>query len=307
MADAIRTGRAYAGAHDLRRLQDAVAAAIGSTILRVGDLAWFTRLGTHRQLGLTIRLWEDETGRITGAVFLSAKGLLVIFVTPGETDAAFIDEMLASVDEVARAAVAAGDPAPDIEAYGIDLDRSPEDRAIAAALERNGFAVTPSESGLHRRSLDDLPEPRVPAGYRLAAVETREQVIGRVEAHRAAFAPSELTLGAYTRVRRTWPYRPDLDRIVVTDDGVVAAFCTVWFDETNGTGLLEPVGTHPDHQRRGLASAVCLDGLHALRAAGARTAEVGFIAPAASALYRSIGFEPNISDLVYRRPPSHSE
>jgi len=38
-------------------------------------------------------------------------------------------------------------------------------------------------------------------------------------------------------------------------------------DDENAAGLFEPVGTHPAHQRRGLARAVCIDALHALRAA----------------------------------------
>jgi predicted N-acetyltransferase YhbS len=88
-------------------------------------------------------------------------------------------------------------------------------------------------------------------------------VLGRVEAQRAAFAPSDFLLERYERVRRTWPYRATLDRIVLTDDDQVVAFCTAWLDEQNAAGLLEPVGTDPAHQRRGLARAVCLDALHA--------------------------------------------
>jgi predicted N-acetyltransferase YhbS len=151
------------------------------------------------------------------------------------------------------------------------------------------------------RSLEHVPEPVVPAGYRLGWVEAREHVLGRVEAHRAAFAPSELTATSYERVRRTWPYRPVLDRVVLTDDGLVVSFCTAWIDEANGAGLLEPVGTVPAHQRRGLASAVCTDALRALREAGALTAQVGFGSEAGHATYRGIGFEDSATDLDYRR------
>jgi ribosomal protein S18 acetylase RimI-like enzyme len=144
----------------------------------------------------------------------------------------------------------------------------------------------------------------VPEGYHLGWVQTRAQLIGRVEAHRAAFAPSDLSVRKYERVQRTWPYRPTLDRVVLTDAGVVVAFCTAWLDEQNAAGLLEPVGTHPAHRRRGLARAVCTDALLALRDAGARTAQVGFVSDAAYATYRSVGFERLGEDLAFRRDPA---
>ena len=76
-----------------------------------------------------------------------------------------------------------------------------------------------------------------------------------------------------------------------------------WIDDENASGLFEPVGTHPDHQRRGLATAVCLDALRALRDAGARTAQVGYVTNAAHAAYRAIGFEPAWQELSFRREP----
>ncbi|MFN8637250.1 MAG: GNAT family N-acetyltransferase [Chloroflexota bacterium] len=296
--------RAYAGAADLRRMQASVADAYAITSLRVGDLAWLTRYHSHRDLSLHIRLWEDDSGQVVGWTYLRTFGGFNVFVAPGHADETLLDEMLAEVVDAAAAAVATGDPPVSLYTYGLDLARSTEDRALAAALERHGFRRAPTTEGVMTRSLDEVPEPVLPAGYRLGWVETREQGIGRVEAQRAAFAPSDFLLERYERIRRTWPYRAELDRIVLTEDATVVAFCTAWLDERNGAGLLEPVGTHPDHQRRGLASAVCLDALRALRAAGARVAQVGFGSEAGRATYSSIGFALNATDLVYRRDPS---
>jgi len=272
-------------------MQVAVAGSIATTSLRGGDVAWLARHATHRQLSLGIRIWDKDGGGMVGWTFFQTNGSFILFVASGHGDPTLIDEMLDVIEDTGRAAVAAGDHLPSIHTYGIDPARSAEDRALAAALEGRGFEPDPSSTGgLLRRSLDSLPPPVVPAGYRLGPVDSPAQVLGRVEAHRAAFAPAALTLEKYERVRKTWPYRSELDRIATTDDGLVVAFCTAWIDEQNATGLLEPVGTHPDHQRRGLASAVCLDALQALRDAGARTAEVAFATEAALATYRSIGF-----------------
>ena len=44
-------------------------------------------------------------------------------------------------------------------------------------------------------------------------------------------------------------------------DGELAAFCTVWVDPETRTAVFEPVGTHPNHQKRGLGKAVMTEGL----------------------------------------------
>ena len=282
-------------------MQAAVARAFANTHLRVGDLAWLTRHHPHRELALDIRLWEDDQAQLIGWTFFRSRGGFNVLVAPGCADDALFDEMLTVIDEAARASVAAGDAPVSLYTYGVDPSRSAEDRALAAALKRHGFEVVPSTGGMMTRPLDRLPEPAVPAGYHLGSVQTRAEMIGRVQAHQAAFAPSDLTVEKYERVQRTWPYRPSLDRIILTDDEVVVAFCTAWLDEKNAAGLLEPVGTHPAHQRRGLAKVVCIDALRALRDAGARTAEAGFDSEAGYATYRAIGFERAGHDVVFRR------
>jgi GNAT superfamily N-acetyltransferase len=296
-----RTVRSYAGVEDLRRMQDAVAAAFATTSIRIGDLAWLARHHTHRELSLDIRLWEAGDGRLIGWTFFRSNGEFNVFVAPGHADDALVAEMLTVIEEASQAAVSAGDPPVTLHTYGIDRNRSDEDRLLAEALQHRGFEPV-RDDGVLMRTLDEVGEPSLPPGYRLGPVRDRDDVIGRVEAHRAAFAPSDLTMEKYERVRRTWPYRPELDRIITTEDGVVVAFCTAWIDEANASGLLEPVGTHPAYQRRGLATAVCLDALRALREAGARSAQVAYASGAALATYRAIGFEPRWDEVSFRRP-----
>ena len=60
----------------------------------------------------------------------------------------------------------------------------------------------------------------------------------------------------------------------------------------NLVGLFEPVETREDFRRLGLARAVMTEGLHRMRAAGMRTAQVehDITNAAAAALYESLGF-----------------
>ena len=73
-------------------------------------------------------------------------------------------------------------------------------------------------------------------------------------------------------------------------DGAVAAFCTVWFDDVSRSGVFEPVGTDPAHQRRGLGKAVMAEGLRRLQRLGATLATVGSYGEPAHTLYASMGF-----------------
>lgn len=77
----------------------------------------------------------------------------------------------------------------------------------------------------------------------------------------------------------------------VTDDGTFASFCGVWTSPEIGVGQFEPVGTHPDHRRRGLAAAVMAQGLAWMRARGLRSAFVGTgTRNPSNFLYASLGF-----------------
>ncbi|WP_018352945.1 GNAT family N-acetyltransferase [Longispora albida] len=194
---------------------------------------------------------------------------------------------------------------------------------LTAALEEAGYVRR--DGGpffLHCAvELDGLPELTVPEGYEIRAVRP-DEAGQRAAAHRAAWRParigalmvppadlgageSSMTTEACQSVMDTWPYRADLDQVAVAPDGSFAAFALGWLDEVNKAGELEPVGTVPGHTRRGLASAVSLASLHAMRAAGATRAVVyprGDEAyPVARKVYFGLGFEPVARTVTYVR------
>lgn len=119
----------------------------------------------------------------------------------------------------------------------------------------------------------------------------------RAAVHAAAFSrpdrPSRMTGETYRRVMSAPNYRPGLDWIVEHADGA-AAFCLVWWDPSNDSACLEPVGCHPGHRRSGLASAVIYAALRQAAGWGAEVARVCARGdadyPSARALYQSVGF-----------------
>lgn len=82
-----------------------------------------------------------------------------------------------------------------------------------------------------------------------------------------------------------------LDLVAVASDGRFAAYAAMNYDDANRLGIFEPVCTHPDHLRKGLAGSLMRAALHRAQALGARrvTVETGDMIPA-NALYDSLGF-----------------
>jgi GNAT superfamily N-acetyltransferase len=148
-------------------------------------------------------------------------------------------------------------------------------------------------SQLNERDLADVEQPVLPNGFRFRTADEAGPEAA-VRAHADAWAPSAYTAEKYEGVRRTAAYRADLHVLVEAPDGTMASSAIVWFDEANKTIECEPVGTHPDYRRLGLARAVMLHGMHLARAAGATHATVVFLGSpehfGTQQLYFGLGF-----------------
>jgi ribosomal protein S18 acetylase RimI-like enzyme len=94
------------------------------------------------------------------------------------------------------------------------------------------------------------------------------------------------------RLRQTSLYRPELDLVVVGGDGTPAAYGLFWFDPVTATGLVEPMRTEDEHQRRGLARHILTSGIDLLADVGAVRIKIAYEPTnlAARSLYRDIGF-----------------
>ena len=142
---------------------------------------------------------------------------------------------------------------------------------------------------------DPIPDTTTPGGYTVRALGDEDELPARSRLSWKAFHPDEPDdkyqgWEWYKNVQRVPLYRRDLDIVAVADDGELAAFCTVWFDDVTRTAVFEPVGTHPNHQKRGLGKAVMTEGLRRAQRLGATLATVSSYGKAAHALYDSMGF-----------------
>jgi GNAT superfamily N-acetyltransferase len=158
---------------------------------------------------------------------------------------------------------------------------------------------------LNMRDLEDIEEPVVPDGYTLTTMRDYGDIEQRVDVHRAAWEPSTLTVEKYRAATAMWPYRPELDFVVVAPDGSLACSALGWYDEENRVGEFEPVGSHPGHRRLGLAANLLLFGLQRFRDAGATHAIIGCRGdddyPIPKLVYHGIGFREISRDLPFVR------
>lgn len=118
-------------------------------------------------------------------------------------------------------------------------------------------------------------------------------VAARVDVQRAAFPGSTFTAARWRTMMSSPAGGAAVDVLVRTPEGEPAAAATGWFAGAGRCGLLEPVGTAPEHRGRGYGRDAVLGASAALVRRGASA--VAVVTPssltAAVALYRSAGFE----------------
>ncbi len=233
-----------------------------------------------------IGLWEDETGQIVGVANIEHpvpehRGFGEVFLQRHLDHPELLDEMLCYAEERFR----------DPRKNRVFIFVYETDAALRDAVARRGYAEKPDiiATSLEIR-LGDLPAPVLPPGFTVQTmaeeddVERRRELFGRAFNHPdPADWPSAF---AYRELQRAPDYRKEHDLVVVAPDGTYAACCILWYDAGNRIGYLEPVGTHPDFRRRGLARGVVLHGLHKLADLGAVRVPMASTAP----LYEAIGF-----------------
>ena len=164
-------------------------------------------------------------------------------------------------------------------------------------LTRRGYVRSKfSPEHMRRRFfIQPIPDSAPPAGYTIRALGDESELPARSWLSWKVFHPDEPDEKYkgwewYRNVQRVPIYRRDLDILAVAPDGEFAAFCTVWFDDVTRTAVFEPVGTHPNHQKRGLGKAVMSEGLRRAQKLGATLATVSSYSKGAHALYESMGF-----------------
>ena len=301
------TIRPYRGPADfdlmLRILSESWRRAGSRSNATVGDLEWWTADdGEYPSEGLAW-LWLAD-GMPAGWAWLEPPDSVDWHLRPGIERTPFLDPMLDSLEAAAGEARAAGLNVTATLAWAMD-----DDTEAIGILARRGYVPTATTRVHWIRPLPAAGgapvEPgALPDGYRHGHTRWPDDLAARVEVHRSAFAPSSMTIEKYRRLSSLPHYAAERDRVIVAPDGTFVAFANAWYDPEALVGELEPVGTHPDHRRLGLARAVCLEAIRHLASAGAREVLIftGGSNIAANLLYASLGCVRAMTSQRYARP-----
>jgi mycothiol synthase len=165
----------------------------------------------------------------------------------------------------------------------INVSAQDGDAMRTELLVRRGHTRRADWQQIERKRDLSLPIPEVPIaeGYTIRAMNADDEDLKkRSWASWRSFHPSEpdekYEGWAWLRNAMHAPmYRRDLDIVAQAPTGEVAAFATVWYDDVTRATYCEPVGTMPEHQRRGLAKAVIAEGMRRSKEMGALFATVG--------------------------------
>jgi GNAT superfamily N-acetyltransferase len=173
-----------------------------------------------------------------------------------------------------------------------------EGSELERQLDSDGFTRTGAEYELMIDVTDADAAVALPEGYRFRSLlDTTDQAY--IDGHRAAWSdtrPSPYRRELHDAVKKMPQFRPDLVTIALASDGTVASYCIGWVDEGSETLEIEPLGTHRDHRRNGLAHAVVKEVQRRAKANGAKRVLVWNnpeTNPSAYGLYTGAGMAPN--------------
>ncbi len=232
-----------------------------------------------------IFIWEAASGQIEAVLNPEGQGELYLQTHPAFHTSELVGEMLEIAETHLPGANGQGKPRIWVHDY---------DSVSQHALICQGYTKSSGPAYERQRSLDlPLPEARPIEGYTVRSLGGVEELPARSWSSWRSFhpdAPAEDYIGWewYHCIQHVPMYRRDLDIVAVAADGAVAAFCTLWYDDVTRTGYFEPVGTAPEHQRRGLGKAVMIKAMHRAKRLGATLVTVDGFSKAANALYTSV-------------------
>jgi mycothiol synthase len=213
------------------------------------------------------RIWEAADGRLVAAAFPEGRGDVSLQVDPAFRR--LEGEMLSWAEQAL--AVHTGD--------GRRLTTAVRDYDVGrqALLARRGWRGTDDWAVTFWLRFGDVPivVPPIAAGYRLRSMRPgdADDHARLADVLNAAFLRSSHDAAESMIFERHAPgFRPDLHLFAEAPDGSFAAHVAVTLEPVDGLAIVEPVCTHPEHRRRGLAKALILEGLERARALGARLA-----------------------------------
>lgn len=208
-------------------------------------------------------LWYDTNHHIIGALCSEYAGGFYPQLHPSHLD--LIPQMLAYLTQ---------HPGPSIDMWCHD-----NNPILAEALTAAGFRPTADYQHQKRMDLTAVPleMPLLPSGYRIDTMTTDEAATEQMgHLLNSAFRRTIHSGAEYRTFQQKAPsYRTEFDIVIYDTHGTLVANAGITVHEAQSFAVVEPVATHPNHQRHRLARAAITHGLIRAQQFGIRTAWIG--------------------------------
>jgi ribosomal protein S18 acetylase RimI-like enzyme len=268
--------RRFAGSSDIPLLVDWVRAVRPREHVTdypsVIDLPQLLLLPHNQQ---TIRVWFAENGELLGFAFVDAFRTLRFELDWQQTTLALEAAVVAWGNNCLSNTAAAAQPST------LYATAHQADTVRLAYLDRQGFIrLADSIVHLERSLATPIAAPQLPAGFTMRPVEGEHEAAELAVLHRDAFGTPHMTAERRLALMRTAHYDPALDLVIITSEGVRAAYGmgSVSPEENAVTGrnacYADLFATHPAYRGRGLARSLLVTVLQLLQARGFATAKL---------------------------------
>jgi mycothiol synthase len=119
------------------------------------------------------------------------------------------------------------------------------------------------------------PAAILPDGFRITSLAEDRNIESHIAAVASAFGHTTLDRAWFENKTTAPTYAPAWDLAVISPTGEHVAFCLARLDKRNRVAEIDPIGTHPEYQRRGLAKALVAECFRRLDSCGMCYAYIG--------------------------------
>lgn len=236
----------------------------------------------------TIGLWVDENDKIVAIVHSDGeKGRNGVFFQFSDID--LPDELLNEMICYAESNLYSENNNEKFINFRVD----PQALKLKAKLKTRGYIVNNNwKDSISSMEINDDYKVNLPEGFRLVdafgfSYYQKGLAHGRAFGYYKSNVPdNDVAERAFESMTRAPDYDPNLDLALIDKENEIASFVTVWYDNLNQIGILEPVGTIPKYRKIGLAKNLIYEGVNRIKRKGARKMYVG----SEQKFYFAIGF-----------------
>jgi mycothiol synthase len=222
-------------------------------------------------------VWLDEKGKIYAFSFVDPFNNLIFECL----DNTIFNELFSEAVKFACAAFHKKSKKEDV-IPSLDASCRGEDLQRIHCLQAEGFKRDGFDTVFLQHTLNDfLSPPIIPEGFVIRPLAGEQELDEYVNLHQAVFGTDLMTKEIRKSIMSSPEYDPQLDLVVQTRDGRLAAFCVCQINpyeneiSEQAAGWTDPIGVHPDFRRIGLAKALIQEGLIQLKTRGMEFAKLG--------------------------------